>query len=256
MLAQAVKLYTKFNQPHLCVYLIIFVLVPCASIYRVPCVLITKNWSVCQSLDGWSHPLSKWTQPAATAFTYAQNNRFTGRHSPGLGTTPGFAKMCVVDAQSKTLLLPKFQQYCDGLIQVSSMKHNQCFACVCCGRCIGRLSRCYWNGVNITLWGLSLSVLRKPCHGKLFLNVLSWVICLIQISEEVWSMTLTPMLYHWHHSKDGEWAACQAVLHSWVASTMLLYCHRSGRNKTRKSFLFLQGSITLLSTGRCAGLSK
>lgn len=118
---------------------------------------------------------------------------------------------------------------------------NVLCVCVCCGRCIGRLSRCYWNGVNITLWGLSLSVLRKPCHGKLFLNVLSWVICLIQISEEVWSMTLTPMVYHWHHSKDGEWAACQVVLHSWVASTMLLSCHRSGRNKTRKSFFVFAG---------------
>lgn len=53
--------------------------------------------------------------------------------------------------------------------------------------------------------GLSLSVLRKPCSGKLFLNVLSWVICLIQIAKEAWSTTLTPTLYYCHRSCVLNW---------------------------------------------------
>lgn len=41
---------------------------------------------------------------------------------------------------------------------------------------------------------LNLSVFKKPCGAKLFLNVLSWVISLIQITSEVCSPTLTPRL--------------------------------------------------------------
>lgn len=57
---------------------------------------------------------------------------------------------------------------------------------------------------------LSQSVLLKPYCGKLFLNVLSWVICcLIQMTKEVCSTMLTPTLYYCHRF----WVLYGVVLH-------------------------------------------
>lgn len=88
------------------------------------------------------------------------------------------------------------------------------------------------QGQHYTI-GLSLSVLRKPCCGKLFLNVLSWVICLIQITKEVCSTMLTPTLYYRHRSWD---CAARQVTHCLL--TTQCCCHHPGPNKT--DFIFLK----------------